>query len=312
MSSTGGNRNVLPKDLLELQLGQVDLLMAMYASDDAVSLDDASLNLLEQLRDLCESDVSVAPELSHSTISLLLALDLSDQDSSSPSSNSLQLDISVPVIQDPQNSNAEAPTEPPPAKVRVRQPSWMSKAEAASLTADIAPGEDVLTIIEHIKEAAALHLSTSRQPSQSSALPSEASKYADEPTVRVWFYFPSISTRSKRDDIINYGPVYGLTGFLLAGKPGILCLEGGSRAIDDYMRFIKTESWGDIPPQHKKVSERHREAGPCLKRAFTGMQEITDTVGERRGERANRNDMKAFEAWLVDNGLGDAFGKILI
>nr|RBQ99375.1 hypothetical protein FVER53263_10842 [Fusarium verticillioides] len=133
----------------------------------------------------------------------------------------------------------------------------------------------------------------------------------DTSLVRVWFYFPSISTRAKRDDFINYAPTYGLTGFLLAGKPGILCLEGGSVAIDDFMKFIKTESWGDIPAHHKKVSERYREEAVDLKRAFSDMQEITDMI-EKRGARGNRGDMKALEAWLVECGLGDAFGKILM
>ncbi|CCF32536.1 hypothetical protein CH063_04912 [Colletotrichum higginsianum] len=48
------------------------------------------------------------------------------------------------------------------------------------------------------------------------------------------------------------------------------------------MRFIKTESWGDIPAHHKKVSERHRETG-VASRVFADMSEITDSVGERRG-----------------------------
>lgn len=98
----------------------------------------------------------------------------------------------------------------------------------------------------------------------------------------------------------------------MAGKPGILCLEGASAAIDDFMRFIKTESWGDIPPQHKKVSERYREEAPGLKPAFRDMLEITDLVGEKRGERANRGDMKALKAWLGESGLEEAFEKVLM
>ena len=98
----------------------------------------------------------------------------------------------------------------------------------------------------------------------------------------------------------------------MAGKPGILCLEGGSIAIDDFMKFIKTDSWGDIPSQHKKVSERYRQTDADLVRVFDGMEEITETVGERRGERANRSDMKALELWLVERGLGVAFGNVFM
>ncbi|KAI9166975.1 RWD domain-containing protein 2B [Paramyrothecium foliicola] len=314
MASHQSQHRVLPKELMELQLGQVDLLMAMYASDDAASVDDASLKLLDRLRGWCEGDEDAAPEVLDPAISMLLQLDLADADSASSARNeSLQLELSVPVVHDPELAPGGDAAEPPHVKVRVRQPPWMSRAEAAALTADM-PHEDMLTTIELVKEAASRHLASAREAAcPPTSTSDQGSKYAGEPTIRVWFYFPSISTRSKRDDIINYAPGYGLTGFLLAGKPGILCLEGGSRAVDDYMRFIKTESWGDIPPQHKKVSERYRETVPGgLVRAFADMQEITDMVGERRGERANRGDMKAFEAWLNENGLGEAFAKILV
>ncbi|KAK7433004.1 hypothetical protein QQZ08_000475 [Neonectria magnoliae] len=294
---------VLPKDLMVLQLGQIDLLMAMYESDNAISIDAASSVLLEVLRDWCESDRETIPEFTEDCINLILSLDISnDEDSPSSGTKSLQLNLSVPL----RHEGVQPGTEPPPVKTRVQQPAWMSKGEVARLTTEI-PDEDILSIIEHVKEAASQQLEESRhQDTTHSLLSTKAS------LVRVWFYFPSISTRSKRDDLVNHAPGYGLTGFLLAGKPGILCLEGGSAAIDDFMRFIKTESWGDIPSQHKKVSERYRETGLGLARAFEDMREITDVLGERRGERANRNDMKALEAWLGETGLGDAFGKILM
>ncbi|KAF4988152.1 hypothetical protein FDECE_15168 [Fusarium decemcellulare] len=291
--------DVLPKDLMELQLGQIDLLMAMYEPDNAISIDTTSSALRETLRDWCEGDRDTAPKLPDSSISLVLDIDIPDADNgSSDETKLLQLNLSVPLVAE------TSATEPPPIKTRIQQPAWMSKGDVARLTAEL-PEEDILTVIEYVKETASQHLEGLRQ--------AEVTKpNADTSIVRVWFYFPSISTRAKRDDLVNYAPTYGLTGFLLAGKPGILCLEGGSSGIDDFMKFIKTESWGDIPSQHKKVSERYREDGPDVKRAFKGMQEITETVGERRGERANRSDMKALEAWLNESGLGEAFGKVFM
>lgn len=91
--------------------------------------------------------------------------------------------------------------------------------------------------------------------------------------------------------MVNLAPSYSLTGFVLAGKPGVLCLEGMSADIDSYMSFIKTNSWGDIPSH--------------------GMEEITDTLGERSGQRANRGDMQALEAWLGSKGLQTAFEKVI-
>lgn len=109
--------------------------------------------------------------------------------------------------------------------------------------------------------------------------------------------------------MVSFAPRYGLSGFVLAGKPGVLCLEGVAGDIDEYMGFIKTHSWGDIPSYQKKVSERFRETG--VERVFGGMEEITDSLGERGGQRANRGDMQALEAWLAGRGLREAFENVI-
>ncbi|KAK9425691.1 hypothetical protein SUNI508_03052 [Seiridium unicorne] len=289
---------ILPPELMELQLSQIDLLLAMYPEEAVI--DSSSENVRADLVTWINGN-SETPTKLPSTISVSLNLDLSGEISEPSGPVSVLLDLVIPI----QHEGQEPPEDPPACWIRVKHSDSMSKAEVSSLQAGI-PNEDLLSAIEHVKEACLTHIKTSKNPKVQ-----ETVEPSTEPLVRVWFYFPSISTRSKRDDLINHGPSYGLSGFLLAGKPGILCLEGGSRSIDDYMKFIKTDSWGDIPAHHKKVSERHRETG-SISRVFAGMVEITDLLGERRGERANRNDMKAVEAWLDDRGLGDAFKKVLM
>ncbi|KAK7968983.1 hypothetical protein PG996_002572 [Apiospora saccharicola] len=314
---TDGAMKLLPKELLEIQLGQIDLLLAMYAAEEELVVEDSARTYVEELKDWCSSDSATLPGGKVCpSITMLLTLQIhasDDDDKGSSPGKPLKLDITIPLALD-NSQDTTAMEEPPPVKFRLQQPTWMSKAEAAQLMTSIPQDEnDMFSTIEQIKDAASLHLQTQHN----NATPAEAgdSAYPSHgPLLRVWFYFPSISTRAKRDDLVTNAPRYGLTGFLLAGKPGILCLEGGSaQAVDDYMRFIKTESWGDIPAHHKKVSERYRETlGEETPRAFQDMREITDTLGERRGERANRNDMRALEAWLTERGLGDAMTKVLI
>lgn len=284
---------------MEVQLGEVDLLLAMYP-DDEIQLSDTSRDLLHQLRQWCDAADESPGSISDVVILLWLRLTLDD-------SRQLELNVSVPVAVDGDDTLAVSEEmEIPKAKVWARQPSWMSKAEVASLNSDV-PNDDILGMIEFFKEAAS-HLLETARPTEEAPTSKDAVGIS-----RIWFYFPSISTRGKRDDIVNYAPTYGLTGFLLAGKPGMLCLEGDSQAIDNYMKFIKTESWKDIPSQHKKVSERHREVGPSVGRAFPDMQEITDEFTDtRRGARGNRNDMSVLKGWLTRHGVGDMFEKVFI
>ena len=290
---------LLPPELVELQIGQIDLLLAMYPEE--IMLDENSQKILDSFRgtdnDRSHAAVKVTPSI---PVNLDLPITISEGEPSSP--QTLRLDLGVPFVY----NGDEPPLDPPEVKVRIQQPNWMSRAATAQLASELPQDEDLLGTIEHIREAAVAYLVEAQKKE------TEAIDITEEagPLVRVWFYFPSISTRSKRDDFIIYAPSYQLTGFLYAGKPGLLCVEGGSQNVDDYMKFIKTESWGDIPAHHKKVSERHREK--CEKRVFPDMTEITDTVGERRGQRANRGDMKAIEEWLVERGLGDAFTKVLM
>jgi hypothetical protein len=44
--------------------------------------------------------------------------------------------------------------------------------------------------------------------------------------LREWLWLPMIYTKEKRGHIVDWAPSYGITGFLFAGKPGCLCLEG--------------------------------------------------------------------------------------
>jgi hypothetical protein len=288
---------LLPPDLIELQLGQVDLLAAMYTED--ITLEDNSKKTLEILRDFADGPallcLSTAPSI-YISLQIHVSYDI-------PNVHTLRLDLVVPFT----HEGDEPLEDPPKVKVRIQQPTWLSKTATNLLMADLPVDEDLLGTIEHIKEAASQQL---EQVQNNTRAETEMSSEKG-PLVRVWFYFPSISTRSKRDDFIIHAPSYHLTGFLYAGKPGLLCVEGDSQSIDDYMKYIKTESWGDIPAHHKKVSERYRET-KNVERIFPDMTETTDMVGERRGQRANRGDMKAMEDWLTERGLGEAFTKVLM
>ncbi|KAF1918760.1 hypothetical protein BDU57DRAFT_119788 [Ampelomyces quisqualis] len=288
--------HILPTDLIELQLGQIDLLLAMYPEE--TTIDEGSQNTMDVLRDVDDASLNGTFATAPSVL-IVLQVTITEE----PIKQMLDLDFIFPFSYE----NSMPPEDPPDFKVRIRQPYWLNRAATNQLMADLPTEEDLLGTIEHIKEAAAEQLE--QATNTTAALITANSGTLD--LVRVWFYFPSISTRSKRDDFIIHAPSYRLTGFLYAGKPGLLCVEGDSQSIDDYMKFIKTESWGDIPAHHKKVSERYRETKD-VKRVFPDMTEITDMVGERRGQRANRGDMKAMEEWLTERTLGNAFAKVLM
>lgn len=314
----------LPPEAMESQLSTVELIRAMYppAEDDA---DSSTQELITRVRDWCENpDAAVGSPRLPSSLDLTVTIPISVEDESQPTPSLLSIELNVVVpLTTTDGHDTEPPLPPPPVHYSLRQPPWMSRAEIAELAASMPP-DDIFAAFDYLQEHAPRPSSSQQQ--NGNELPQQQQQHpavSKGPLLRVWFYFPSLSTREKRKDLVSYAPRYHLTGFVLAGKPGVLCLEGTSRDVDGYMNAIKNESWGDIPSHQKKVSERFREeigdgsvggdgtAGGGG-RKFGDMTEITDALGERRGARKNRGDMAALEAYLKEKGVGDSFAKVVM
>jgi hypothetical protein len=279
--------HALPPDLLESQISTLDLLLAMFPDESEFDITPSDLALITNIRGN-GSDGATSPLPSEIHLALHVSLD---------PTHSIQVNVTAPL------RIAESdPIEAPPISFSLRQPTWLDKASLATLSSSLP--EDIFSALDTLRDQGTSLIPTSNTPL--------ASKVSTGPLVRVWFYFPSLSTREKRQHMVDWAPSYSLTGFVLAGKPGMLCLEGSGSNIDAYMNEIKTVSWGDIPSHQKKVSERYRETGDEVKRAFEGMIEITDLVGEKHGARQNRGDMAAIEAWLKGKGLGDMFESVIL
>ena len=77
------------------------------------------------------------------------------------------------------------------------------------------------------------------------------------------------------------------------------------------MSDIKVKSWSDIPSFQKKVTERWREEGKDIKRAFQDMSEITGLI-DKHGARGNRADMSQVEKLLEEKGLAEAFSRVFL
>jgi Protein of unknown function (DUF1115) len=129
---------------------------------------------------------------------------------------------------------------------------------------------------------------------------------------REWVYFPTLSTKEKRSDLRTYALEHKLTGFVTPGKPGILVVEGLEEDINRYLHEIRTISWADLPPSHKKLTLTHREKFVCdsydemdSKRKFKGMEEHTFDL---HGARRNHNSLVKLKEFLDDNNCHEAFG----
>lgn len=142
----------------------------------------------------------------------------------------------------------------PTLRITPKQPPFLTRSAYDTLCTSLAEiphsqdtTETLMTAIEHVRTVAPTLIQEIEEEEE------VGGEEEDDPLQRVWFWFPSLSTREKRKDMVTYAPRFGLSGFVIAGKPALLCLEGGGGAVDRYMAAIKSESWGDIPSFQKKV-----------------------------------------------------------
>lgn len=328
----GPGAPTLPRDLLEAQLSMVELIRAMYpppgGDDGGSGIDSAADEVIARAREwFCEEespdDTGAPPPPSRRLppsfgLAVTIPVHIDEGEGEGEGSPSVEMSVTVPLSSTEEQHDL---AEPPPLTYSLRQPPWLSRAEVAELGAGMPVG-DILAAFDYVQDSAPRYYhqhraaAASAQQDRTQAGSGSGSGAGGDgdggALLRVWFYFPSLSTREKRKDLVSYAGGYGLTGFVLAGKPGVLCLEGTSAAVDGYMSAIKNESWGDIPSHQKKVSERFREGCGPAGRRFVGMREITDELGARRGARKNRGDMAALEAWLKDMGVGESFSRVIM
>ncbi|KAM0786942.1 hypothetical protein ACM66B_002363 [Microbotryomycetes sp. NB124-2] len=301
----------LPHDLMLQQLETLDMCQSLFPMDDELVLSPStasSLSTLRQYLDHSSSPASVVDDLAtvlSFTLNMTVSIDQTDN-----SASRLSLTVSLPL------TTADKTT------YTIHQPDWLSRSQHATLSDKLTSylnndtkGDEPATVfelIEHVRQAGQEMYETIEHAKRQVNLQREQRDYSkDETEWRVWFVLTSLSTREKRQDMVDWAPSYGLTGVVLAGKPALLVLEGTSDNVDKYMSDIKSKSWSDVPSFQKKVSERFRSPiSQQEPRAFQDMQEITHLIS-RGGHRGNRGDMVEVRDFLESKGLGDAFGTVL-
>ncbi|CAD6937074.1 unnamed protein product [Tilletia controversa] len=308
-----------PEDLA-IQLNACELLLAMWGADDGVELDEGTQTGITDLAKYLALPVNElgsphSVELKNALPNaIVFSLPVNASDSMGRGEGSkartLQVEVSLSLRKTPRTNLRP--------RIQVQRPTWLTRAQYDTLISQAglsAPQEEdsegasseddeedpasfVLSTVERISEAVIdleSEIATSSSNSKSTEGRSSQSKSRD--VVRAWYHFPSLSSKDKRADLVSYAQHHDppLTGFVLAGKPGVAVIEAplpdrssdkftpsditaATAAIDRYWSKIRSSSWADIPAGHKKVSLRLTEDSAGVSRVFTDMQDVTDSI----------------------------------
>ncbi|CAO1616087.1 unnamed protein product [Sympodiomycopsis kandeliae] len=354
---------LLSPDNLAAHVQTCQVIFAMWGGEGELQIEGSSEKAIEQLGTYLSLPINKlgSPESVQvrdalpSSIDFALAIDPFTGTSSS-GTKKLVLDVSLALRRAPADvdqNNATAATRP---RLALRQAEWLTRTNQEELRRrsnlqqlasqdDEDGGSIIMTAVENVSEAAIEMQEAGDIDSPSEKLDlAEASRSASSTALspqvlRTWHHLISLSTKEKRDDLVSYaqstlqkieegGQTQPLTGFVLAGKPGLVVLEcplpgaesaadraqairAATNVIDGYWSSIKSRSWADIPAVHKKVTETHREE--YADRAFQDMKEITgsDEIGGKEAMRGGwRNDMSKVEQWLKIKGIGGRMGDV--
>jgi hypothetical protein len=114
-------------------------------------------------------------------------------------------------------------------EITLRQPSWLTRSEWESVR-DIEPSADDELVVEYLvqtQETIQRRIDALPKYVREDIKPdiSSAAAGGGVPTKscleRVWFWFPSLSSKEKRKDLVDYAEEHLLSGFLLAGKSSL-------------------------------------------------------------------------------------------
>ncbi|XP_029165430.1 RWD domain-containing protein 2A [Nylanderia fulva] len=118
---------------------------------------------------------------------------------------------------------------------------------------------------------------------------------------RYWIYSHHIYSKFKRRDVANLAKENSITGFCLAGKPGIICMEGSLEDCDYCWQKIKTMNWHRILI---KLLEKEEDCNVDSMRRFTDFQEVSFPTTERH------NNMGQLLKYLTDHNCQHAFKEL--
>ena len=304
-------QGLVSKHGVEHLLGQIAKLQAQYPNPGQVVIDDRNLAALAALRLSCAIDdgdwrKGFLPAHA-SEVHIRLNLGAEDQNGAP---RTFQLSIFVSF----EYEYVDFSDEPRNPSVDLVRPSWMTIDTAHQIIFG-APVEDAVesndyeflfTQIDYYKARMAEYLSPLGLPLE----PQDFKWYWNAPLVRVWFSISSILDMSQREDIVTGVRCSHLTGFFVAGEPGVLCVEGPSGSVDYFIKFMSIQ----YPFfSHLNVTERLRtDIGRRI--TFVRVEDLTEKVdnataslarGDEDGPVADR--LKVLQMYAESRRIGDEF-----
>ncbi|XP_009070757.1 PREDICTED: RWD domain-containing protein 2A [Acanthisitta chloris] len=123
---------------------------------------------------------------------------------------------------------------------------------------------------------------------------------------RMWIYSHHIYRQELRKKIFDCAKKLNLTGFCLAGKPGIICVEGHQENCEEFWRDIRYPNWRHISCKH--VEDIETEGSIDNLRLFPAFEDLQFQAHGDYGPKNNYHmDLGQFLEFLKQHRSGHIF-----
>ncbi|KDN53640.1 hypothetical protein K437DRAFT_218815 [Tilletiaria anomala UBC 951] len=244
---------IFSPEALESQLSTLEVLAAMWAGNDELSIPSSTSEGIEALArylalplstlgdEECINAKDAVPNDLNFTLSIdPLAGSEGDRSRHARKARKLKLEVTL-LLRKLAPGQAESEAICP--RLRLRRSEWLNAVDHMRICKeaginegakhgvgkmDIDGGSYVLETVERISEAAATIMANDLETETQCGVASENGHASLSKLVyRSWSCLPSLSTKEKRQDLVDYAKLNRppLTGFVLAGKPALVVLE---------------------------------------------------------------------------------------
>ncbi|KAL1509269.1 hypothetical protein ABEB36_004032 [Hypothenemus hampei] len=124
----------------------------------------------------------------------------------------------------------------------------------------------------------------------------------DKVLARYWIYSHHIYSKTKRKALTELAHQLNINGFVLPGKPGIICVEGNACDVNEWWQTVKSMNWKRI---FCKVTESNKEETKSTN--FLKFHGFVEKVFENHGPKYNHMNMGEFFKYLDEHQLAYIF-----
>lgn len=138
----------------------------------------------------------------------------------------------------------------------------------------------VYEIISWFKDNFEEFLSAAKKPTTTN----EQHKNADILMERLWIYSHHIKSKTKRQNIIKLSKDLDLSGFMLPGKPGVICVEGDKVNTQQFWKVIRVWNWHKITIRKSEEKIRSSDKVDTFHRFHGFREELFTDIGTSEGD----------------------------